>query len=262
MRKITFALLVTLMSGSLGFAEDCEVPCDKLNLHRQQFSLGFETAYLTRKKSGGTKQHGSTLGVRAEWERFRRYGWYLGIEGFFRNGKPSGHTGAGVELRSRLMEAGIEGRFGYTFQCKTGWKPSITPFIGVGGYQEKNYFTAPSPLHLHYKTCYGYGAFGVITAIYPIDALMIGLNFKGHFPFSTKCRVSNDPEKDSVHQKVSERVQYRIELPISYRIGCVALELEPFYESRIYGSHPNYPFNFIKTSFEYWGGQFAVQYWW
>jgi hypothetical protein len=262
MRICTFIALCTLFGGAVSFAEECEVSCDKLNLHRQQVSLGFEGAHLTRKKSQGTKQHGTTWGARLEWERFRRYGWYLGAEGFFWNSKPSGHTGTGIAMRSRLKEAGIEGRFGYTFQCKTGWKPSITPFFGIGGYEEKNYFTSPSPLHLHYKTSYAYGSFGILTAIYPIDPLMIGLNIKARYPFSIKCRVSNDPEKDSVHQKVAERMQYRVELPVSYRMGCVALMVEPFYESRIYGSHPNYPFNFIKTKFTYWGGQLAVQYWW
>lgn len=227
-----------------------------------RLSLGVEGYHVKRSKSFGTKQGGTAIGGRLQWERIKRYGWYLGLDGFSSRGTLNGHTGSRAEIRSHLIEKSIEGRFGYTFQCKEGWRAALTPFAGGGWFEEKNNFVRPSPLTAHFKTRYPFVSFGGLFALYPSPSFMFGLNWKSRYPLSPKCRVTHDPNHTPVTQRIGDRIQYRLEMPFIYQRRCLSLGFEPFYESRIYGGHPNYPFDYIKTRFVNIGGSFSILYIW
>lgn len=233
-----------------------------LNLHRNELYVGPDWKHVKRKNAFNTKQHGSMVGLRFGYERWKRYGWYVGGEGYFGKGTLSGHSGGGTSLRSRFLQEVYEGRFGYTFQMKEGWQWSCTPFVGGGWLKEKNNFTSPSPLHAHFNTRYGFASFGGIFSCYPCYNVQCRLNLEARYPLSPKCFVSHDEEHDPVKQRIEERMHYIVEMPVVWRLSSVALSAAPFYQSILYGSHPNYPFNYIKTHFEYWGIYLNLQYQW
>ncbi len=253
-------IIFLCFTAFLGALEEDRV-CD-FNLKRTQATLSVEEYHVTRMKDLGTRQHGMMTGFRLQLERFKRYGWYVGLEGYSARGSLSGHTGGGAALSSNFIEQSIEGRFGYTFQCKEGLQASITPYVGGGGYCEKNNFSSPSPLHAHFRTRYGFISFGFLTAIYPCSYLELGFNAKMRYPFSPKCRVTHDPHHDSLTQRMGDRVSYRFELPFTYRIERMAIGLMPFYETRLYGGQPNYPFDFIRTRFVDMGAALNLIYQW
>lgn len=233
-----------------------------LNLHRNEIYLGPDWKHVKRTNSFKTKQHGSMTGIRYGYERWKRYGWFIAAEGYYGHGKLNGHSGSGVSLSSRFMQEVYEGRFGYTFQMKEGWQCSFTPFVGGGWLKEKNNFISQSPIHAHFTTKYGFGSFGGIFSCYPTCNTQVRLNLEARYPLSTKCSISNDLERDPVTQRIGERMHYVVELPLVWRMSSFALGATPFYQSILYGSHPNYPFNYIKTHFEYWGVFLNLQYEW
>lgn len=235
-----------------------------INLNRHQFFIGPEYYYMERTKAGGTKQEGNMIGVRVGYDRLKRYGWYWGADALYAYGKLSGHSGDDFKIRSEVTDMSIEGRLGYTFQQKTCLQLAFTPFVGIGGFEQRNNFIHPSPLHVHFKTRYPYATAGFLSWAHLWGNFEGGLNFKVRFPFDPKCHVSNDEAHDPVSQVIKERVQYRIEVPITYA-SCfcgshVAISLSPFYEYRCYGGHPNFPFDFIKTEYKLWGATLEFMY--
>ncbi len=260
MRSLT-GLLLVLAAVSM----TCQIIGSDLDLKRNQFYIGPEWYYVTRTKEGGTKQQGNLIGVRAGYDRLKRYGWYIGTDALYAYGTLDGHVGdeTKTKIRSHFTDITVEGRFGYTFQQKTCYKVALTPFIGIGYMREKNHFIKPSPIQPHYDTYFPYGTIGFLSRIYPWEQIEVGLNFKAKFPFEPHCRVSHDEEIDSFIQNVKEEILYRVDLPITYRFGCqgpFAIGVVPFYEYRHYGSHPNYPSDFFKTQFSIWGMTLALDY--
>ncbi len=259
--RLIFILIFALISCREGNAyERCAF--DE-SLNRNQFYVGPEWYYVSRTKEGGTKQHGNALGVRLGYDRLKRFGWYVGFDALYAYGKLQGHSASKSRLSSHLTDACIEGRFGYTIQQKENYQAAFTPFLGVGYAVDKNHFTSPSPIHLHFKTRFPYGTIGFLSWIHICEQLEAGLNFKIKIPYDTTCKVTHDKENDPVTQKVADRLHYRLDLPITYRIsGCphLALCAIPFFDARNYGSHPNYPFNYIKTNLTSWGLTFELQY--
>lgn len=139
----------------------------------------------------------------------------------------------------------------------------MTPFAGIGYFIEKNNFLDPSPIPANFKTRFVYFVTGFLTQIHFCNQFEIDLNFKTKFPFAPKCKVTNDPENEAVDQRIGDRFQYQVDLPLTYHAFCkgrLGISLIPFYEYRNYGSHPNFPFNFIKTHFNIWGIAFGLQY--
>lgn len=237
--------------------------CYDESLNRNQFYIAPEWYHLTRTKTGGTKLHGDPIGVRIGYDRLKRFGWYFGVEGAYSSGTLKGKSGLKNSLKSHFTDANIEGRFGYTLQQKEGFQASFTPFIGLGYDVEKNNFKDPSPIHLHFKTKFPYGTAGFLSWAHIAPQWELGLNFKVKAPYDTSCHVSHDPKGEPVTQKVADRLHYRLDLPITYRIGCsehMALSLVPFFDARLFGGHPNYPYNYIKTTLRSWGLNFQLVY--
>ena len=108
-----------------------------------QFQVGPEFYYLKREREKGTRQHGFLYGARTRLDRITPNAWYWGLEGAWAEGKLKGHSGAGNKLHSKLMDALVEIRFGYTWQTFTATCASITPFLGWGHCWENNNYLRP-----------------------------------------------------------------------------------------------------------------------
>ncbi len=251
--KIFCSILLTL--PALLLSDDC---CEiKKPTYAHQLYVGPEIYHVNRKRDGGTHQDGFLYGVRLGYDRIKRYKFYWGLDALYATGSLTGKSGGGSRIKSDLTDASIEGRFGYTFKCKTWYKPSLTPYIGVGYFVEKNDFKSPSLIPAHFRTDFAYGAVGFLSQISINDSWDLGLNFKAKFLYDPKCHVTHDPEEDNSTQNITEKVHYRVELPVTYHT-CLCLDkiwvsLVPFYESRQYGAHPNYPFDYYDTQFNNYG---------
>lgn len=227
-------------------------------LQRDQFYIGPEWSRAERTK-GETHMHGDQLGVRFGYDRLKRYKWYLGVEANYANGLLKGYGFQGedrVDLKARLITLAAEGRIGYTFQQKECWQFAFTPFVGGGYFTERTNFTSSSPLPVHFKIYYPYVTTGFLAWAQVCERGEVGFNLKARYPLTPKCRVSHDPEEEPVTQRVAERWQFRLEMPFTYRLTCdgqFCVGVNPFYEWRHYGSHPNYPFDFLKTRLRLWG---------
>lgn len=263
MRKIQMKRLVFIFSTFAALLADVKVCGDDLSLNRHQLSIGPEWYQIRRNKDGGTRQSAEMYGGRFNYDRLKAFGVYWGAEASYAQGKMDGHTGTGRTLCSNLSEALLEARVGFTFQQCSGWQLSITPFIGAGYFNEQNNFKDPSPLSVHFETDFWYASAGFLAWSHPFQDVEVGLNFKVKYPYSPRCHVTNDPNNDPVNQIVGERFQYRLELPLTYRLTCngdMTLNLAPFFDYRNYGGYPNFPFNFIHTSYKSWGATLQFQY--
>lgn len=222
-----------------------------------QLAFGPETYWVQRIKDGGTKQTGLLWGGRLTYDRIKRYGWYLGADALYATGTLNGHSNNKSKLRSRLTDANVEGRFGYTLQQKSNCGPSFTPFVGIGYFWETNNFRHPSPIPVHFRNTFTYVPFGFLSHLYVNPRAGIGLNFKIRYLVQHKIKVSHDPEFDTLTLHYKEKLQYRVELPMTYDF-CIKnrlwrISLDPFYEYRNYGYLPNFPFDFINTKFNIYG---------
>ncbi len=226
-------------------------------------SLGPQLVHVKRTKDGGTTQRGNLIGGYFTFNRIKRCRLYCGAELSYAKGNLKGSIDKETHLHSKFTDVWIEGRLGYTFQQKEGKRFSFTPFLGAGYACEKNNFNRSSPLRIHFKTHYYYYSAGFLTSIRLSKKIDIGILFRARIPYNPKCKVSHDPENESLSQKVSERVQYRMELPLTYRFDCyekLEITANPFYEYRPYGGHVNFPFDFFKTTLNFWGASLNVVY--
>jgi len=216
-----------------------------------------ELYHVDRKREGGTRQKGEALGVRLSYDRIKRYKFYVGAQLFYGSGILRGHSGNDSRIRSRLIDKQIEGNLGYTFQSKCFPHVAFTPFAGYGYFRESNKFSPPSPLSLTFTTQFRYVSFGFLSSVYVLPCLTVGVNARFRWPWEARCKVSNDPEFNTIHQIVGDKLHYRIELPITYfgafLYNGLELGIMPFYEQRLYGARENFPFDFFKTRYTIYG---------
>lgn len=255
MKPLLTALCCLLPFGSIEAGD--------FNLNRNQWEAMPEVYHLKREKKGGASQKGNIVGGRLRYDRLKRYGYYWGLEGCMGKGTLHGASGAGHKLHSHYYNYEVEGRIGYTLQCKEGLQYSFTPFIGGGYLSEKNNFSNKAPLPLHTNIHFGFVEAGFIAAMRPLDPLHIGFELKLKMPYEPKCKISHDPEEAAFSQKIGERLQVRMEWPLILRFDCSSwtLNATPFYEYRNYGAHVNFPFDFIQTRYQIWGLSIGVGGW-
>ena len=186
-------------------------------------------------------------GVRINMDRVKRYKYYWGADFLWAKGTLHGN-GTGSRLKSTLTDENIEARFGYTFGAKRWRCASITPFVGLGYFIEKNHYEHPSPLKVHFKNTFGYVPVGFLSQVFIFPNLSVGCNFKVRFLFDAINKVSNDPDYKSFYQNYEQKLQYRVEIPIDYFFTYLdkpfGISLAPFYEYRSYGHSVNFPFDF------------------
>lgn len=235
-----------------------EMPCE-LEPHKHQFAnhlfVGPEIYHVHRTREGGTSQKGPIFGVRVGYEHIKRFKFYWGADVLYGRGTIKGHSGSGFKLKSKFTDLMAEGRLGYTFQQKCGYQLAFTPYVGGGYAIEKNNFLEPSPLLVHFRINYWYIPFGFLSQMtIKQNLLYLGLNFKVRYVMDAKSRVSKDPEFGSTSGLIKERMQYRVEVPLTY--GChgqIDLSAVPFYEWRTYGKHAGFPFDFLETKLRIYG---------
>ena len=256
--------------------EDCHSNCENIcydtydtnhSLHYRKansISFGPELYHVNRHRAGGTRQSGNSAGVRLTYDRIKRYHYYLGAQLFYGTGILRGHTGNGDDLRSRLTERQLEGNVGYTFQSKCYRHASFTPFLGYGYFKDVNKFSPPSNLQIKFSTQFRYISFGFLSSVYVLPSLTVGINGRFKWPWQTRCKVTDDPDFDTIRQIVEDKLHYRIELPITY-FGCLLkdhfeIAVVPFFEQRLYGARENFPFDFYKTRFTLYGANIQLIY--
>ena len=246
----------------------CDTTCSSYHsLHFKRansFSIGPEIYRVIRKRAGGTKQEGNSAGVRLTYDRIKRYHYYLGAQLFYGTGILHGHSGGGDKIRSRLTDQQIEGNAGYTFQLKCFPHVSFTPFAGCGYFKEINKFTPPTDLTVKFNTQFRYISFGFLSSVYVLPCLTVGINARFKWPWQIRCKITDDPDYDTIRQLVKNELQYRIEFPITY-FGCflpnsIEVSLVPFYEQRLYGARENFPFDFSKTKLTFFGANLQLIY--
>jgi len=245
-------------NSCIDFAVPCETVCQMPSTKRKhQFYIGPEIYHVHRNREGGTKQNGTIYGVRGGYDRIKRYHFYWGFDALYGKGTLDGKSGAGNKIKSTFTDTFAEGRFGYTFQQKCGYRLSLTPFGGVGYMSERNNFKRPSPIPAHFNIRSWYGVAGFLSQASPTDRFDIGINFKARFLYDPKCKVSHDPDSENSTQLINEKIHYRVELPLTYHYWeCCdnfLISLVPFYEFRQYGKRVNYPFDFFGTKLNIYG---------
>lgn len=220
--------------------------CSEVCAH--QIYIGPEVEYARRTREGGSRQDGILYGARAGYDFIRASKFYFGLEGLYLTGRLHGHSADSEKIKSNFRDAEIEGRLGFTFM-RCCWRPIyLTPFFGGGYVDERNNFVNPSPLKLHYDLHYGYVCAGFLSTIHYSRQFDVGLNFKAKYMLNAKNDVTHDPDFDDTSMHVKNEFNYRLELPLTYRVcDDFYLRLVPFYEYRHYGGKVNFPFDFIET---------------
>lgn len=261
-------LVFTLETAEIPNETDCDTNCstnESLHFRRaNSISLGPEFYRINRKKAGGTAQKGNAIGIRATYDRIKRYHFYLGAQLFYGSGVLHGHASSGDKIRSKLTDQLIEGNVGYTFQAKCFPHVSFTPFAGYGFFKEENKFTPPTVLQIKLKTQFRYISFGFLSSVYVLPCFTVGINARFKWPWQNRCKVTDDPEFDTIRQIVKDELQYRIEVPFTY-FGCFLprsfeVSLVPFFERRLYGARENFPFDFFKTKLTIYGANLQLIY--
>lgn len=225
--------------------------------------IGPEIYDVKRTKEGGVEQSGILYGFRLGLDHIKSRRFYWGADLLWASGTLEGKSNE-AKIKSQLTDANIELRLGYTFETQL-WKPVLlTPFFGVGYFQEKNFYRHPTPLTIHFDNQFTYVPFGFFSQIFFTPHFSAGVNIKVRYLLEGDQKVSNDPEHDSVIQYYNEKFQYRIELPLTsfFCLGTTetALSLVPFYEYREYGHRANFPFDFFATTFRLYGATLKLCY--
>jgi len=241
----------------------CLSAIDPKKTYAVETYIGPEIYYVSREKECGGKQTGTLYGVRLGFDHIRRYKFYWGVDALWATGPLEGSAN-GERIKSMFTDINLEARLGYTFQSKYWCKASFTPYTGLGYFWENNFFEHPSPLPIHFKNRFSYVPLGFLSQIFIYPNWSLGLNFKLRFLIDSSVEASNDPGHDTTTQNYEEKLQYRVELPITY-FSCwkkesLAVSLVPFYEYRPYGYRANYPFDFLETNLNFYGATIKLLY--
>lgn len=264
MRAISLLMLFFLPYFVTVSASDCDECASIVFPLPNRLTLGPEISHIKRTREGGGKQTGTLYGVRFNYDRIKRYKLYFGFEALYDSGTLRGKSGTGQKLKSKFSDEEVEVRAGYTFQAKNCWQPAFTPFVGYGYFWETNKYRHPSPVHLKFQNKYRYVAYGFLSSFVLADVWTLGLNFKAKYLIHPRCRVSDDPDYPSHSMIFGEKLNYRIELPVSYSFCYCDCSFEaglmPFYELRHYGGRESYPFDFLDTKLRLIGATFLLIY--
>jgi hypothetical protein len=225
--------------------------------------IGPEIYYVKRLKERGAQQSGTLYGVRIGYDHVRRYKLYWGVDALWAKGILEGHI-RDDKLKSEFTDTNVEARLGYTFQSKYWRCLSFTPYTGVGYFWEMNNYQHPSPLKIHFKNTFSYVPVGFLSQIFIMPNLSLGVNFKVRVILEGEQRSSRDPKFDKLTQHYDEKLQYRLELPVTYffcwNIHPLGVSLVPFFEYRCYGHRANFPFDFLETKLRIYGATLKLMY--
>ncbi len=217
-------------------------------------SIGPEAYYVERTRASGTYQSGVLYGGQIAYNRLKKWGLYVGLDGYGASGILNGHNIKGKTLRSTLTDWQVEGRIGFTF-------PYVTLFSGYGYLEEQINFLEPSPTTFHYRDTIEYIVMGFLSRFNIRSHFSMGLNAKAKWMTEGKSHISNDPRGGPVTLLMNNEWQYRIDLPFNYAFEkYFEASFSPFYEFRHYGAHESYPYVFVDTEYQIWGTQINIAY--
>lgn len=223
--------------------------------------LGPEVYFMQRKKEGGSTQRGFLFGARAKYERIRRSALYWGTDLQWAAGTLCGHNASHSEVRSFKRDAEIEGRFGYTWKRKLGCNFWITPFIGSGYFEGANRFIHPSPKEYMVCNTAPYLLGGFLARFDIKRYFSVGVNFKAKYTVGVRSCVTDDLASNvkKEHLIGEDKFSYNLDVPLYFDFSCGGRQLEisfvPFYNFRHYGTHENFPHDFIDTRFHMYGAR-------
>ncbi len=270
--KLKISLLSICYCLSL-FGECClwhSIPRNQLYIGPEIYQVHREKFHREKEEGGAQdrllygSQEGLLYGFRMGYDRIKRYHYYLGADFLYATGELKGYDLLNNTIKSTMTDINLEGRAGYTIEMKCWWQPSLTPFVGGGYFWESNDFQHPSPKKIHFQNKFNYVTGGFLSRLRFLQDWTIGVNFKLRYLISGKIKVTNDPNEEDHNQTYQEKLQYRVELPITnYRtFHCYecALSVVPFYEYRPYGRRENFPQNFFKTTYNIYGATFKFMY--
>ncbi|MCP5469727.1 MAG: hypothetical protein H7A36_04385 [Chlamydiales bacterium] len=224
---------------------------------------GPEVFYIRRMRSGGTKQTARMDGVYVEFDRLKRYGWYVGGEFRYSQGRLKGHSGTQREILSILTDRVWEGRFGYTLQRKNPKRYFITPYGGYGYFDQTNDFLPPTPIPLKFQNTFNFVSAGFLSGVNITSLLTMWVNFKMKFMLNGASKVSEDPLMGDNTLQMNNEVLARIEVPFIYSPSNARMGLEfvasPFYEYWHFGGRQGFPFDYIDTKYNLYGANFALR---
>jgi len=212
-----------------------------------------ETGYFKRKRDGGSSQSGALFGYGAEYESLKDSGFYLYGKAYWAQGTLTGDSGEDhIKLRYNSEE--YYGRIGYSL-CFCKWV--FAPFIGGGGAKLKNHFIDPSPLQVRMNIQFPYALAGLKIEWQRTDDLQFYTSFQLKKPYEPKCTIKDDPDFFDVHQTVKEKLQADFEVGIRKNWLCMPIaiggQVAFFYQYNHFGREENFPFNFLETTYNYFG---------
>ncbi len=229
----------------------------KIDIGPHFISLGPESYYIKRKKDGGSWQDGWINGARISYERWKKCGFYWALDGYWAAGSIEGKTKSKKKLKSYLTDYQIEGRIGYSYAFPKSTRVRWIPYAAYGKFCSKNDFKKPSPIPYKITNEFEYYAAGIKTLVQITSCIYGGIHFKYKYPEEPKCKITDDPDYDSLSLTMGRKAQYEIELPFlflkNWHGKSLALNLTPFYRKRKYGFQENFPFDCIETRFDIWG---------
>lgn len=225
--------------------------------------IGPEIYYVRRSKEGGAEQTGTLYGVRLGYDFVQRFKLYSGVDALWATGRLDGRVG-GEHIKSEFTDINVEARLGFTFQSKSWRCASFTPYSGIGYFWEHNNYQHPTPLTIHFRNNFSYVPVGFLSQIFLFPNLSVGLNFKVRIILEGEQKSTHDPEFGKLTQHYEEKLQYRVELPVTYffcwECHSLATSLVPFYEYRQYGHRANFPFDFLETNIKIYGAILKFHY--
>ncbi len=242
----------------------CDLFCGP---HR--LAIGPEFYYIERHREGEKPEDGWMYGERFFYERLRPWCIYYGADQYYATGCISKKRDCGKKSKSKLQDAEVEGRLGYTLLNTWPVTVMFTPFIGYGNFTGRIRLLEPHFLKLTFKPSYNYFTSGFLSAYYFCNGCAsIGCNVKWKFmSHATNKIIDNAIECHPIvfYQNMGLRTQLQIDFPFTYYYWCdreqaYEISIVPFYRNRIYGAKENCPFDFLETKYEMWGARFMIIY--
>nr|NGX58032.1 hypothetical protein [Chlamydiota bacterium] len=165
-------------------------------------------------------------------------------------------------MDSRLTDAQVEGRFGYSTYSNYCKPLLIIPFFGYGKFFSINSFSKSFRLPVTYHNEFEFFSAGLKTRLMVNDNLTIGFNFKLKSMFEGLRRITDDPNREDATIRMGDELQYSFDFPIQYDFCyCgwrVFANVTPFYRLRNYGYRAHSTFDFYETQFNLFGLRFLA----
>lgn len=220
------------------------------------FTIGPLVSSVKRERGGGSTQKGVMWGLHAQLEHLSPGSFYWAVEGSLSQGALHGKTSTNLPLKSTLREAEMEGRLGLTLHHHFFCRPwTLIPFVGYSSLRSSNSFRSPSPIFVTFNDTVDYVISGFLLKTRLNSCLEGEILFKAKWMFEGTSHTRDDPSSPNASLIMENKWSYDIELPLIYTPCCRNwdIRLTPYYHYRHYGARENFPFNFIETTFYFWG---------